>query len=71
MEISDQYKRHRWKFIVFGAISGALMSYFSPMQASTSSAAEFVGDVVGGILLWYILWWLWAKTKARATRNEQ
>jgi len=67
--IPEQYKKHRWKFLVFGAVSGLLMGYFSPMQTSILGDAELLSDAISGVLLWYILWWLWAKTKNRTSKQ--
>lgn len=64
---SDKYKKHRWKFLVFGAVSGVLMGVYSPGPATPGG---WLSDLVGGAILWYLLWWLWAWSKRRKDRSN-
>lgn len=59
---AEKYRKHRWKFVVFGAISGVLLSIYSP---SPGPSGGWIQEMVGGALLWYALWWLWAWSKKR------
>ncbi len=63
MAIDQRRKKYLWVFIVFGACSGFLMDYVSSEPAQPG---QMLGDVVGGVLLWLIFWWLWARVKAKA-----
>ncbi|MBX3608338.1 MAG: hypothetical protein KF871_00465 [Hydrogenophaga sp.] len=65
--MNDQYTKHRWKFLLFGSITGVLMGISSPTGAEPSN---LVFDLIGGLILWYILWRLWAWSKRRADRSE-
>lgn len=58
-----KYTRHRWKFLVFGAVSGVLMGIYSP---GSPSPGGWISDLFGGLLLWYVLWRLWAWSRKRA-----
>ncbi len=62
-----RYTKHRWKFLVFGAISGVLMGVYAP---GPSSPGSWFGDLVGGLILWYVLWWLWAWSRKRRDRAD-
>ena len=64
---TDKYKKHRWKFLVFGAVSGVLMGVYSPGPATPGG---WLSDLVGGAILWYLLWWLWAWSKRRKDRSN-
>ncbi len=64
MAILEKYKKHRWKFLLFGAISGVLMGVYAPN--ANGAGVAVLSDLLGGLLLWYILWWLWARSKSRA-----
>jgi hypothetical protein len=63
----DKYKKHRWKFLVFGAVSGVLMGVYAP---TPQAPGRWFGDLFGGMLLWYVLWWLWAWSRRRKDRND-
>ena len=63
----DRYAKHRWKFLVFGAISGVLMGVYAP---GPSNPGSWFGDLVGGLILWYVLWWLWAWSRKRRDRAD-
>ena len=63
----DRYTKHRWKFLLFGAITGVLMGIYSPTGIEPSN---LIGDLIGGLILWWILWWLWAWSRQRADRSE-
>lgn len=65
--MNDRYTRHRWKFLLFGAITGVLMGIYSSTGIEPSN---LIGDLIGGLILWWILWWLWAWSRRRADRSE-
>ena len=62
-----RYAKHRWKFLLFGAVSGLLMGVYS---SSPTAPGNWLGDLVGGILLWYVFWWLWAWSRKRRDRAD-
>lgn len=66
--MKDRYTKHRWKFLVFGAVSGLLMGIYSP---SPTEPGNLFFDALGGLLLWYVFWWLWAGSRRRADRRGE
>lgn len=62
----DRYKKHRWKFLLLGAVSGPLMGMYSVGAAPGS----WIGDLIGGVVLWYLIWCLWAWSKRRSDRSQ-
>lgn len=67
MAISEKYKKHRWKFLSVGVVSGLLMS----LAANTTNTAQLIGDTFGGAILWLFIWWIWAWSKTRAETNAE
>ena len=67
MSIDKGRKKYVWVFIVFGALSGFLMDY---VASEPTPPVQMVGDVFGGVVLWLIFWWLWAREKAQAKAKQ-
>ena len=66
--MKDRYTKHRWKFLLFGAITGVLMGIYAP---TTNEPANLFFDLLGGLIIWYVLWWLWARSRRRADRSKE
>jgi hypothetical protein len=66
--MKDRYTKHRWKFLLFGAVTGALMGIYAP---TTTEPGNLFFDLLGGLILWYVLWWLWAKSRRRIDRSKE
>jgi hypothetical protein len=55
-------RRWMWPFIAFGAISGVLVSAFGVGVRNSN----FISDLFGGALVWFLIWAIWARSKRRA-----
>jgi hypothetical protein len=63
MSIDKRRKKYLGVFLVFGALSGFLMDY---VGSAAIAPVEMLSDVIGGVVLWLIFWWLWAREKPQA-----
>jgi hypothetical protein len=66
MAIDQRRKKYLWVFLVFGALSGFLMDYVS---TESVDPGIMLSDVIGGVVLWLIFWWLWAREKSKAKQT--
>lgn len=66
MPINQRRTKYLWVFLAFGALSAFLMDEVS---SEPIAPAELLSDVIGGIVLWSIFWWLWAREKSQAKQG--
>jgi hypothetical protein len=66
MSIDKRRKNYLRVFLVFGALSGFLMD---DVGSEAIAPVEMLSDVIGGVVLWLIFWWLWAREKPQAKQT--